>query len=868
MLKLVIEISKEANRLKMSASERVKGIDSTLRHHEDCIILDEDIKILSERIVEVFNKTLGKVDDKYFEEFRKDARSLFDQLFTPDVKKAIKSTKANFLLISIDEQLVHIPWELLYDGEQFLCLRFATGRTVRTKQKVIDSHKPEIVGPAKMLIVADPCGDLSYSYEEGIALRDELDKQQSKVKVVSKTGVVSLDFVKRNIRDYDIVHFAGHAEYDLIEPSKSGWILKDGKFTSRDIVTLGATAPMPSVVFSNACQSGKTQEWNICDGLEGVVYGLANAFLLSGAKHYIGTFWQVEDKTCLDFASQFYKNILSGLPIGEALRIARINLFNKGNKCSISWASYLLYGDPTIALFAPKARNLKPFLFAKVLIIALAICFVGIKASNLFRSPKIAVTKIENSDTKENNFYLVHIVSSNLSQLSGVNPTDITLLLNPEELVKKTTKEIGKSFGIDLAIEASYRDFDGKLKVRLSLVSPQDGKVYGAREFTVNNEIALETEITSNLISMLKLHSPKNKSNFEYPGTSNVGAYNLFSRTWELYKNGNYKEVIALCIRALELDPEYLDVYKRLGNSYDIIGNKEAALKTYLEYARLSDNKKDSVNLANALINIGWIYHFNKDFEKAYDFYKQGATKAIEANDRLREAKAYRQMGIWYRDKGQYSSSSSLLVKSLAINKSEMADNNHKFDLACDYLEIGLLLSNKSEHEKALSNFMKSMKIFASIGEQIQVNKVRRYISKEYLNLGDISLKSRDCKKARFYYNKAFKSYDLADSKAGLAVTHRCIGDVYFGNGDFDNAIASYSKSLEIFLSLKGEEARAGEMYVKIGKLHYKKGAYGIATEYFNKALLEYTNSNSPGKEQSVQEIKEILEEMKKNKAE
>src|SRR3989338_5979654 len=161
MLTLVIEISQEGDKLKMSAFERTKGIDVTLKHYSESAIKNKEIENLSEEITYLFNKAVRNKEsgDNFAEELKKNGRALFDQLLAIEVKKAIKNSKANFLLISIDEYLVQIPWELLYDGEEFLCIRFAMGRNVRTKQKVYENKFRDVSTPIKMLVIADPTGD-------------------------------------------------------------------------------------------------------------------------------------------------------------------------------------------------------------------------------------------------------------------------------------------------------------------------------------------------------------------------------------------------------------------------------------------------------------------------------------------------------------------------------------------------------------------------------------------------------------------------------------------------------------------------------------------------------------------------------------
>jgi hypothetical protein len=171
-----------------------------------------------------------------------------------------------------------------------------------------------------------------------------------------KSHPVDVSFVKKNLRDYDIVHYAGHADYHSENPSESGWLLKDGRLKASEISAMGGLQPMPSLVFSNACQSGHSGEWRIGEEDEQQIFGLANAYLLSGVQHYIGTFWEILDEPSSQFAKLFYGSLSQGESVGEAVRKAREKLIEAHGEETIVWASYMLYGDPTFA-FDPAEKE-------------------------------------------------------------------------------------------------------------------------------------------------------------------------------------------------------------------------------------------------------------------------------------------------------------------------------------------------------------------------------------------------------------------------------------------------------------------------------------------------------------------------------
>ena len=83
---------------------------------------------------------------------------------------------------------------------------------------------------------------------------------------------------------------------------------------------MGGLQPMPSLVFSNACQSGHSGEWRIGEEDEQRIFGLANAYLLSGVQHYIGTFWEILDEPSSQFAKLFTALSVEGESVGEAVR--------------------------------------------------------------------------------------------------------------------------------------------------------------------------------------------------------------------------------------------------------------------------------------------------------------------------------------------------------------------------------------------------------------------------------------------------------------------------------------------------------------------------------------------------------------------
>jgi len=346
---LQLEITREGDRLKISASEQSAGQVSTVRHYEETPVSIKKIEERCREIVNMLNNAnrKGRLTREVLVKLRETGQVFRDELFTLNVKKKIRESQAEHLILNLDDQLVHVPWELLHDGKQFLCQRFSMGRLVRTRQAILGDKIRHLAPPLKMLILADPEGDLKGAYQEGTQLRDQIDKNRALISASMRAEGITPDFLREKIRNFDFVHFAGHADYDQENPAESGWRLSKGVLKAGHIIKMAGTAAMPTLIFSNACQSARTEDWTIQENFQNEIFGLANAFILAGVKHYVGTFWEILDDPSRRFALEFYKHLLAGWTMGEAMREARLALIKEYGEETIVWASYLLYGDPT-----------------------------------------------------------------------------------------------------------------------------------------------------------------------------------------------------------------------------------------------------------------------------------------------------------------------------------------------------------------------------------------------------------------------------------------------------------------------------------------------------------------------------------------
>lgn len=272
---------------------------------------------------------------------RRKGEALFDTLLPGPVKAALRAAAEVGGELVIDTRgLAFVPWELLHTGFGFVGLTFAVGRA--------DGQSLEHAAPAsRMLVIADPRGDLIGSYYEGLTLRDDLSAAE-RIEVDLRSSEVGIADVRELIRDYDVVHYAGHAE--PVEPDgERGWWLRDGVLGASAIRELGGGRAFPRLVFVNACRSARVEPE------AGELPSLAEAFLEAGAQQVIGTVWDVPDEPASGFALAFYAQLMAGVTVGEAVRHARVTLAERYGEDSVYWAAWVLHGEPRGRFFAPSA---------------------------------------------------------------------------------------------------------------------------------------------------------------------------------------------------------------------------------------------------------------------------------------------------------------------------------------------------------------------------------------------------------------------------------------------------------------------------------------------------------------------------------
>lgn len=135
------------------------------------------------------------------------------------------------------------------------------------------------------------------------------------------------------------------------------------------------------------------------------------------------------------------------------------------------------------------------------------------------------------------------------------------------------------------------------------------------------------------------------------------------------------------------------DVTNSLGNTFKDMALFSQAIDTYFEALRLWEQKKDSGGIALAYGNIGLIYYYQKDYDKAMEFSLKKLPISLAKKDLWEVSKTYNNIAQIYNSTKRYDSALVYLRKYLRLNTS--MDYALGVAEACHNIATTLLLTSQ-----------------------------------------------------------------------------------------------------------------------------------------------------------------------------
>jgi hypothetical protein len=242
--------------------------------------------------------------------------------------------------------LQRIPFELLHDGDDFLCLKYSLYRFPLDISKAPPFY---ITGNMKhaLLIAANPCGcfaNIPDVSEEISMIKELLSAKDCKCDVLDQNDA-TIDNVLRLLEEYsyDIIHIACHSSFDQENPEQSCLIIGNRSSGPQKLTAVSLRKYIrdchTQLVFLNSCRSGT-------HGVLGDSYGLVDCIVRGGVPSAIGMQWPINSQRSVEISSEFYSRFIRGDTIESALRKCRRAIGTKNGWSDLSWACPILVQAP------------------------------------------------------------------------------------------------------------------------------------------------------------------------------------------------------------------------------------------------------------------------------------------------------------------------------------------------------------------------------------------------------------------------------------------------------------------------------------------------------------------------------------------
>jgi hypothetical protein len=293
-----------------------------------------------------------RVDSPELELVRGLGGSLFEALFSGRVRDlyrdsfAVARQEGRGLRVTLAltgaPELMHVPWEYLYDDPGFLSI--STWTPVVRYLDLPRGRRPLAVGgPLQILAVVSGPADV-VELDTG---REQATLEQALADLTAKGALeihwlesATLQELQRELRkrDYHIFHFIGHGGYDsalddgvLLFEDENGL---SRRVSGSQLGTMLADETTLRLAVLNSCEGARTSS-------DDPFAGTAASLVHREIPAVVAMQFEITDRAAVVFGGEFYAALADGYPVDSALAEARKAIFADQN--DVEWGTPVLF---------------------------------------------------------------------------------------------------------------------------------------------------------------------------------------------------------------------------------------------------------------------------------------------------------------------------------------------------------------------------------------------------------------------------------------------------------------------------------------------------------------------------------------------
>jgi CHAT domain-containing protein len=273
------------------------------------------------------------------------------------------------VMISPDAELHQVPFEVLTgpsgsmllathavsyaSSASVLAMVRASGRRTMTRPALAVSASPSEPGlPPSSASVSRSIFDLDGAQLRPLPSANDEARAVAALLGANVTLLIGDSATEQAVKqqplgEYCVLHFAVHGVTSTKFPARSALLLhpagaEDGLLQAREVLGLRLRADLVTL---SACDTGSGS----LHEQEGVT-SLVRPFMAAGARAVVANLWAAEDRFSLTMMREFYRQLSRGVPVGEALRQAKLRMLEMFGPEAVPrlWSGVLAYGDASV----------------------------------------------------------------------------------------------------------------------------------------------------------------------------------------------------------------------------------------------------------------------------------------------------------------------------------------------------------------------------------------------------------------------------------------------------------------------------------------------------------------------------------------
>lgn len=243
-------------------------------------------------------------------------------------------------------------------------------------------------------------------------------------------------------------------------------------------------------------------------------------------------------------------------------------------------------------------------------------------------------------------------------------------------------------------------------------------------------------------------------------------------------------------------------------------GNYELSFKYTEEMISILNNLNSDQEKSRYFVHTGNMLNRLKKHDIAFSYYKRALNLAIQEKDLKTQSSVFSSLGISCASRNKLDSAIYYVNKSIQIEKKL----NNDFALGNKYLNLGSIYYFKNMFNESRDQF----ELALNNGIKYHNNRI---IRPALSNLGRVSAKLNQPKKAFAYYDKVLEHQELNNYLNDLITTYSNIHQTYADFSDYENAYIYAIKESKIRDSINTSDVSRfrAEFESKLGLLEKEK---------------------------------------------